>query len=34
MADVVVPPTTPENRAVATVRGLPSFYQAVMVEMR
>src|SRR3954468_4024327 len=34
MADVVVPPTTPENRTVAAVRGLPSFYQAVMAEMR
>jgi preprotein translocase subunit SecE len=34
MADVIVPPTAPENRAVATVRGLPSFYQAVMAEMR
>jgi preprotein translocase SecE subunit len=33
MADVVVPPA-PENRAVAAVRGLPSFYQAVMAEMR
>jgi preprotein translocase SecE subunit len=34
MADVVVPPTAPENRTVAAVRSLPSFYQAVMVEMR
>jgi preprotein translocase SecE subunit len=34
MADVVVPPTPPGNRTVAAVRGLPSFYQAVMVEMR
>ena len=34
MADVVVPPTAPENRTVAAVRGIPSFYQAVMVEMR
>jgi len=34
MADVVVPPTTPENRTVAAVRGIPAFYQAVMVEMR
>jgi preprotein translocase SecE subunit len=34
MADVIVPPTAPENRAVATVRGLPSFYQAVLAEMR
>ena len=31
MADVVVPP---ENRTVAVVRGIPSFYQAVMAEMR
>jgi preprotein translocase SecE subunit len=34
MADVVVPPTAPENRAVAAARGIPSFYQAVMAEMR
>jgi preprotein translocase subunit SecE len=34
MADVVGPPTTPENRAVAAARGIPSFYQAVMAEMR
>ena len=34
MADVVAPPTTPENRTVAAVRGIPSFYQAVMVEMK
>jgi preprotein translocase SecE subunit len=34
MADVVVPPTAPENRVVATARGIPAFYQAVMVEMR
>ena len=34
MADVVVPPTAPENRTVAAVRGIPSFYQAVMAEMR
>ena len=34
MADVVVPPTAPENRTVAAVRGSPSFYQAVMAEMR
>jgi preprotein translocase subunit SecE len=34
MADVVGPPTTPENRTVAAVRGLPTFYQAVMAEMR
>jgi preprotein translocase SecE subunit len=30
----VVPPTAPENKAVAAVRGIPSFYQAVMVEMK
>ena len=30
----VVPPTAPENKAVAAVRGIPSFYQAVMAEMR
>ena len=34
MADVVVPPTAPENRTVAAVRSLPAFYQAVMAEMR
>jgi preprotein translocase SecE subunit len=34
MADVVVPPSAPENRGVAVVRGIPSFYQAVMAEMR
>ena len=34
MADVVAPPTAPENRTVAAVRGIPSFYQAVMAEMR
>ena len=34
MADVVVPPTAPENRAVAAARGIPSFYQAVMAEMK
>jgi preprotein translocase SecE subunit len=34
MADVVVPPTAPENRAVAAARGIPAFYQAVMVEMK
>jgi preprotein translocase SecE subunit len=34
MADVVVPPTAPENRTVAAVRGIPSFYQAVVAEMR
>ena len=30
----VAPPSAPENRAVAAVRGIPSFYQAVMAEMR
>jgi preprotein translocase SecE subunit len=34
MADVVVPPTAPENRVVAAARGIPAFYQAVMVEMK
>jgi preprotein translocase SecE subunit len=34
MADVVAPPPAPENRTVAAVRGIPSFYQAVMAEMR
>ena len=34
MADVVVPPTTSENATVAAVRGLPSFYRAVVAEMR
>jgi len=27
-------PPAPENKAVAAIRGLPAFYQAVMVEMR
>ena len=30
----VAPPSAPENKAVAAVRGIPSFYQAVMVEMK
>jgi len=30
----VAPPSAPENRAVAAVRGIPSFYQAVMAEMK
>jgi preprotein translocase subunit SecE len=30
----VAPPSAPENKAVAAVRGIPSFYQAVMAEMR
>jgi preprotein translocase subunit SecE len=34
MADVVVPPSAPESRTAAVVRGIPSFYQAVMTEMR
>ena len=31
--DSTLPPP-PENKAVAAARGIPSFYQAVMVEMR
>jgi preprotein translocase SecE subunit len=36
MAGVVAPPTAPasENRVAAFFRGIPSFYQAVVVEMR
>jgi preprotein translocase SecE subunit len=34
MAVDVAPPTAPENKAVAAVRGSPSFYQAVMAEMK
>ena len=36
MAVDVAPPSqpAPENKAVSAVRGIPSFYQAVMVEMR
>jgi preprotein translocase SecE subunit len=34
MADVVGPPPTPENRRMAAVRGIPSFYQAVVGEMK
>ena len=30
----VAPPSAPENRAVAAVRGIPTFYQAVMAEMK
>jgi preprotein translocase SecE subunit len=30
----VAPPSAPENKAVAAVRGIPEFYQAGMVEMR
>ena len=34
MAADVAPPTVSENRAVAAVRGIPSFYQAVVAEMK
>jgi preprotein translocase subunit SecE len=34
MAVDVAPPTAPENKAMAAVRGIPSFYQAVVAEMR
>ena len=34
MAVDVAPPTAPENKVVAAVRGIPSFYQAVVAEMR
>ena len=34
MAVDVVPPSAPENKAVSAVRGIPSFYQSVMAEMR
>ena len=34
MAADVAPPTASENKAVAAMRGLPSFYQAVVAEMR
>ena len=34
MAVDVAPPTAPENKAVAAVRGIPSFYQAVVAEMK
>ena len=34
MADVVVPPTPSEGRMTGAVRGIPSFYQAVVAEMR
>ena len=33
MAVDVVPPA-PENKAAAAVRGIPSFYQSVVAEMR
>ena len=31
---VDVAPPAPENKAAAAARGIPSFYQAVMAEMR
>jgi len=34
MADGVLPPAPVENKWVATVRGIPDFYRAVMVEMK
>ena len=34
MAVDVVPPTAPENKTVAAMRGIPSFYQSVVAEMR
>ena len=34
MAVDVVPASAPENKAVAAVRGIPSFYHEVMAEMR
>ena len=34
MAVDVAPPSAPENKAVAAVRGIPSFYQAVVAEMK
>ena len=34
MAVEVAPPSAPENKAAAAVRGIPSFYQAVMAEMK
>jgi preprotein translocase SecE subunit len=34
MAADVVPPPAKENAVMATARGLPGFYQSVMVEMR
>ena len=34
MAVDVAPPTASENKAVAAVRGIPSFYQAVLAEMK
>ena len=34
MAVDVAPPTAPENKVMSAVRGIPSFYQAVVAEMR
>jgi preprotein translocase SecE subunit len=34
MAVDTAPPPAPENKAVAAARGIPSFYQAVVAEMR
>jgi preprotein translocase subunit SecE len=34
MAVEVAPPTAPENKVMTAVRGIPSFYQAVVAEMR
>jgi preprotein translocase subunit SecE len=34
MAVDVVPPTAPENKTMAAVRGIPSFYQSVVAEMK
>jgi preprotein translocase subunit SecE len=33
MAADVAPPTAPENRAISTARGIPSFYRSVVMEM-
>ena len=34
MAVEVAPPTARENKMMTAVRGIPSFYQAVMAEMK
>jgi preprotein translocase subunit SecE len=34
MAADVAPPTAPENRAISTARGIPSFYRSVVMEMK
>jgi len=34
MAVDVAPPTASENKVMSAVRGIPSFYQAVVAEMR